>query len=140
MSRSSLRIGGVVRAAPLLVLGVWTAAAHAQAFPPAADAAELAPAFARLRASAALSADAPLAWRFSFAGDDARALEALSIELVHSGYRIVALRSSGRTSTLTVERTELHTPVTLARRNRELDSLARERGEAYVGADVAAPR
>jgi hypothetical protein len=84
--------------------------------------------------------DTVLPWQYSFAAAKGKDLEALSVALVAAGYRIVALGPTAEgTSRLAVAKTELHTPVSLERRNDELRRLASERGGVrYIGASPAA--
>jgi hypothetical protein len=78
---------------------------------------------------------APRDWLYSFAAADGRALEALSAALVRDGYAIVRLEG-GPTPTLLVAKVELHSPLTLMRRNRELQQLALRHGARYTGAGL----
>lgn len=98
---------------------------------------ELQQRFGEWRAAGLLNLDAPLEWSYVFASGDARALEALSLRLVEDGYRIATLHSAPTASSaLRVERAELHTPLSLARRNVELAGLARRyAGVVYQGAE-----
>ncbi len=72
----------------------------------------------------------PKRWAYSFAASDGRAIEALSLALVHEGYQIVRLES-GATSTLLVAKVEPHSPRTLLRRNQSLREQARGYGARY---------
>jgi hypothetical protein len=78
---------------------------------------------------------APRDWLYSFAAADGRALEALSVALVRDGYAIVALEG-GSMPTLLVAKAELHSPLTLLQRNKELQQLARRNGARYAGAGL----
>jgi hypothetical protein len=59
----------------------------------------------------------------------------LSEALVRDGYRIVTLEG-GATPTLRMAKAELHSPLTLAKRNQSLDKTARSYGAAYEGYTV----
>jgi hypothetical protein len=92
-----------------------------------------------LRATRVAKVDAPLDWQYSFSDADGRKLEALSLQLVRDGYRILALQPSAVAGTLQlrVARVELHTPATLERRNSDLQVLARTHGvSSYDGVDI----
>lgn len=77
----------------------------------------------------------PHDWRYSFIASNGRALEALSEALVRDGYRIVTLEG-GATPTLRVAKMELHSPLTLVKRNQSLDKIARSYAAAYAGYTV----
>jgi len=78
---------------------------------------------------------APHDWRYSFAAADSRALEALSVALVRDGYVIVMLEG-GPAPMLLMAKVDLHSPLTLVQRNRELQHLARGYGVHYAGAGL----
>jgi hypothetical protein len=93
--------------------------------------------FKRIRAAHEVGIDRALPWVFSFSGPDSAKLEALSLRLVRDGFRIVSLQPGEGVTILRVERTELHSPASLERRNRELAKLAALVGvPSYDGADV----
>ncbi len=78
----------------------------------------------------------PHDWQYTFVAADGRALEALSVALVRDGYRIVTL-DGGATPTLRMAKVELHSPLTLVKRNDALEKTARGYGAAYESCDVA---
>jgi len=135
---------GVSRIRPLALAGLALAAALAWGAPPGAPAAtraELERWFVELRADRALAVDAPLRWVYSFTAMDGRSLEALSLALVAEGYAIARLGRAAHdaAAVLDVARLELHTPLTLERRQRGLNALAERHGARYAGVD-AGPR
>ncbi len=77
----------------------------------------------------------PHDWQYSFVASDGWALEALSVALVRDGYRIVTLEG-GATPTLRVFKFELHSPLTLLKRNDALEKTARGYGAAYQSCGV----
>lgn len=80
----------------------------------------------------------PQQWRYAFSSSGTAPLEALSLELVRSGYAVDTLTASTAAAQLLTTRMELLTPVALERRNRELATLARKHGARYDGVDVVA--
>jgi hypothetical protein len=72
----------------------------------------------------------PHDWQYTFVASNGHALEALSHALVRDGYRIVALEG-GATPVLRMAKAELHSPLTLARRNEALGKTARTYGATY---------
>jgi hypothetical protein len=125
------------------MLALWslfaTVATIAAPQGPTATVAELQEWFAELRSHADVAV--PLPWEYSFSDADSHRLEALSLALVEQGYRILALQRSapGASARLSVAKLELHSPMTLQRRNRELLALARRHGVAvYDGVDLGA--
>jgi hypothetical protein len=126
------------------ILGCWLTAwaALAAAAPHGAtlSRADLQRWLGELEASGATHIARPQPWEYVFSDGDGRKLEALSIVLVREGYRIAALRGAerGGRGELRVVRVELHNATSLARRNRELEALARARGvDSYDGVDLA---
>jgi hypothetical protein len=130
----------VIRSLLVCSLGAWTALAVAAPHGAATSRADLQRWLTELKAAGAVDVAAPLPWEYVFSDADERKLEALSIALVRNGYRIASLRGTGRgpSSELKVVKVELHTATSLARRNRELEALARAHGVAvYGGVDLA---
>lgn len=80
----------------------------------------------------------PQQWRYAFSSTVTAPLEALSLELVRSGYAIDTLTASAAAAQLRATRTELLTPAALERRNHELTALARKHGARYDSVDVVA--
>jgi hypothetical protein len=99
--------------------------------------AELASWFEVLRTRGTTDVSKPLPWHYVFAGTESRRVEALSVELVGAGYSIVTLAADGDGARLALTRTELHTPASLERRNRDLAAVAQRHGVRYDGVDVA---
>lgn len=96
--------------------------------------------FAQLRDGGAIDVRAPLAWEYTFSAVDGRKLEALAPTLVASGYRIVSLQSTATgLAQLRVAKVELHTPLTLERRNAELRVLAGAEGAVSYGGVIVGP-
>jgi hypothetical protein len=126
----------------LLAVATLALAAAASAAAPSGDASrdELRAWFGELR-TIGTRIDTVLPWQYSFAAANGKDLEALSVALVAAGYRIVTLGSTAEGAPrLAVAKSELHTPVSLERRNDELRRLAREHGVArYLGASPGAP-
>lgn len=119
----------------IVLAGALLGAAVAAAAPPVsptASRAELERWF-RSRPNSRVVMAEPRDWQYSFAAADGRALEALSVALVRDGYAIVALEG-GRTPTLLMGKVELHSPLTLLQRNKELQQMARRHGARYVRA------
>jgi hypothetical protein len=98
--------------------------------------AELASWLDSLRARGTIDVSRPLPWRYVFSSTESRRLEALSVELVGAGYWIIMLAADGNGTRLALVRTELHSPASLERRNRDLAAVAQRHGVAYVGVDV----
>ena len=124
----------VVRAALVGLLLALGATAPAAALPPTASLAELQRWFDSIpngRLVMASSHD----WQYSFGSPNGRALEALSQALVREGYRIVTLEG-GAAPTLRMAKVELHSPLTVVKRNQALDKMARSFGVAYEGCSV----
>jgi hypothetical protein len=129
----------VIRSTLVCILLAWTALASAAPHGASVSRADLQRWLGELAASGAADIATPLPWVYVFSESDGRRLEALSIALVHDGYRIVALRGpeSGRAGELRVTKLELHNATSLARRNRELAALARAHGiGSYDGVDL----
>jgi hypothetical protein len=115
-----------------VLAGLWLAmgaAAPAAALPPSASRAELQRWFDSIPGGRVVMAS-PHDWQYSFVASNTRGLEALSEALVREGYRIVTLEG-GATPTLRMAKAELHSPLTLAKRNQSLDKIARSYGAAY---------
>jgi hypothetical protein len=110
------------------------AAAPAGALPPTASRAELQRWFDSIPDGRVVMAT-PHDWQYSFVASNGRALEALSEALVRDGYRIVTLEG-GATPTLRMAKIELHSPLTLVKRNQSLSKIARSYGAAYEGYTV----
>jgi hypothetical protein len=89
-----------------------------------------------LRGRGTTDASQPLPWHYVFSSSESRRLEALSAELVGGGYSIATLAPQGEGARLTLMRTELHTPASLERRNRDLAAVAQRHGVRYEGVDV----
>ncbi len=89
----------------------------------AATRAELASWLDELRAGGATDVSRPVSWLYVFSSLEGRRLEALSVELVGADYSIATLAPHGEGTRLAVARTELHTPASLERRNRDLEPL-----------------
>jgi Regulator of ribonuclease activity B len=116
------------------LLSAWSLLATAAPHGVATSRADLQRWLIELRASGAVDVTAPLPWEYVFSDGDERKLEALSLALVGNGYGIATLRGGE----LRVVKTELHNAVSLARRNRELEAMARMHGVAsYDGVDLA---
>jgi len=113
-----------------------TTAAAAAGIGANASRAEIERWFGTLRTDHRVDLGVPQRWEYSFAAADGRALEALSVALVSSGYEIVTLEARDA-PTLRVARTELHSPPTLTQRNQALQLTARKLHARYVGVDVA---
>ena len=122
----------VLLAGVLLAVAVVAAAAGS---PATASRAEIERWFGTLRAQSSLDVTAPQRWVYSFVAADGRALEALSVALVRDGYQIVMLEGRS-TPTLRMSKTELHSPLALARRNQVLQQIARKYNARYLGVDV----
>jgi len=116
------------------VLLAITAVAPATALPPTASRAELQRWFDSIPNSRVVMAS-PHDWQYSFVASNGRALEALSEALVRDGYRIVTLEG-GVTPTLRMAKAELHSPLTLVKRNQSLSKIARSYGAAYEDCSV----
>jgi len=112
---------------------------RADAAPPSAGAtrAELASWLDELRAGGATDVSRPISWLYVFSSPEGRRLEELSVVLVGAGYSIATLAPHGEGTRLAVARTELHTPASLERRNRDLTALVRRHGVRYEGVDLA---
>lgn len=127
-------------AAAIVAGGLLAGSAQAELLDASLTRAQLREHFTTLR-TAGTRIDAPLEWQFVFTGADSHALEALSVKLVSAGYRIVSLHPGERGSALRVARTELLTPATLERRQRELREITRGHvGTVYEGAEPLAAR
>ena len=103
----------------------------------AATRAELASWLDELRAGGATDVSRPISWLYLFSSPEGRRLEELSVELVGAGYSIATLAPHGEGTRLAVARTELNTPASLERRNRDFTALARRHGVRYEGVDLA---
>jgi len=90
-----------------------------------------------LRVSGTIDIAKPSAWHYVFSGSESPSLEALSVELVGAGYSIASLAPLGDGARLVLARTELHTPASLERRNRDLAAVAQQHGVRYDGVDAA---
>ena len=138
---TNLSPGGLRPASRWLAAAVtaWLAlpGLSADAAPHGADTtrAELASWLDALRSRGTITVSKPLPWHYVFSGSESRRLEALSVELVSAGYAIVTL-VPGDGTRLVLARTELHTPASLERRNRDLAAVAQRHGVRYDGVDV----
>jgi hypothetical protein len=120
-----------------VLAGLWLAmgaVAPAAALPPTVSRAELQRWFDSIPDSRVVMAT-PHDWQYSFVAPNGRALEALSAALVRDGYRIVTLEG-GATPTLRTAKIELHSPLTLVKRNQSLDEIARSYGAVYSDCTV----
>ncbi|MEO8465510.1 MAG: ribonuclease E inhibitor RraB [Gammaproteobacteria bacterium] len=117
-----------------LLLALW-AVAPAVALSPSVSLAELQRWFDSIPNARVVMA-LPHEWQYAFVAHNGRALEALSQVLVRDGYRIVTLEGGPR-PTLRTAKSELHSPVTLVKRNDSLTQTARRYGVAYEGWSVA---
>jgi hypothetical protein len=118
------------------VLVVAAVAASAGGGDATASRAQLERWFRVLGTDRALDLATPRRWEYSFVAADGRSLEALSVALVRDGYQIERLEV-GPMPTLRMARRELHTPLTLLRRNETLRQVALENRARYVGVDLA---
>jgi hypothetical protein len=136
--RSRLAASRVARLAlAALALGTATAAL-AEHFDSALSEPQLELKFKRMREAREIDLTRPQPWVYTFSGPDSAKVEALSVRLVHDGFRIVSLHNLDGAAVLKVERREVHNPGTLERRNRELAKLAALVGvPRYDGADVS---
>jgi hypothetical protein len=128
MHRTQIR---AVLAGFLLAIG---GVAPAAGLPPTASHAELQRWFDSIPNGRVVMAS-PHDWQYSFVASNGRSLEALSEALVHDGYRIVTLEGAP-TPRLRMAKVELHSPVTLLRRNESLARIARSYGAGYEQCSV----
>jgi hypothetical protein len=95
--------------------------------------------FENMRTEAGWDTDQELLWGYFFTDPKPESLRPLRMKLEAIGYRFVNLYPTDDRSThfLHVERVEVHSPRSLARRNQELNALADKFGvESYDGMDV----
>lgn len=95
--------------------------------------------FENMRTEAGWDTDQELLWGYFFTDPKPESLRPLQARLEAMGYRFVDLYPTDDHSThfLHVERIEVHSPLSLDRRNQELNALADEFGvESYDGMDV----
>jgi hypothetical protein len=95
--------------------------------------------FRNMQTEAGWDTEQELLWGYFFMDAEAGHLQPLARKLEEMGYRFVDLypTDDGSTHVLHVERVERHSPLSLDRRNQELNALAKECGvESYDGMDV----
>jgi hypothetical protein len=95
--------------------------------------------FENMRTEAGWDPEDDLLWGYFFMDREPSNLQRLAKKLEEMGYRFVDLypTDDGATNVLHVERVETHGPLSLHRRNHELEALAAESGvESYDGMDV----
>jgi hypothetical protein len=95
--------------------------------------------FENMQTEAGWDTEHDLLWGYFFTDSEPSNLHPLARKLEENGYRFVDLHPAddGTTYILHVERVETHSPLSLNRRNEELNALAEEHGvESYDGMDV----
>jgi hypothetical protein len=95
--------------------------------------------FAGMRAQTPWNVDGPMLWGYFFTDRNTEKLKKAATRLEAQGYSLVGIHETddGSTRVLHVERTEVHSPLTLFRRNETLYKLADELGlDSYDGMDV----
>lgn len=95
--------------------------------------------FLGMRSTWGNKVDGPMLWGYFFLDPSKEKLGRLADHLVAQGYRVVRLEdtdSEDGDAILHVEKVEVHTPLTLSKRNEELEALANRFGvESYDGMD-----
>ncbi|EOA03837.1 Hypothetical Protein HFRIS_015806 [Herbaspirillum frisingense GSF30] len=97
--------------------------------------------FGQIKNQAKWDMSAPLVWGYFFVDPSQSKLSELSNYLGTNGYNMVELFFNGKSFTLHVEKSEVHTPESLNQRNTDFSALAKQRCiRSYDGFDVGAPK